>query len=71
MLKDIKQKTVLKTLSQFGFEVYSFGNHIKLQNKTGAKTNIPNHKVIKGSTLSDSLKFAGIDKKEFFIRLQG
>lgn len=65
MKKDIRQKEVLKAFAQFGFAVYSFQNHIKLENEKHQKVSIPNHKTIKSTTLSDELRRVGIDKKEF------
>jgi len=69
MKKDNKIKDVLKTFSTFGFEVVKNTEHIKLRHSDGRGTIVPNHRLVKGSTLSDSIKIAGLDKKEFFSKL--
>lgn len=67
MLKDIKQSKVIAVLKiKFSFRVESNREHIKLKNDSGARIVLPNHKLIKGSTLSRELRNVGIDKNIFF-----
>lgn len=69
MRRDIKQKTVLKVFESYGFFVTVNREHMKLENADGRKISaLPNHKLIKGSTLMEILRRAGIDKNEFFGR---
>lgn len=69
MKKDNKIKAVLKRFSMFGFEVVKNSEHLKLRHADGRQTVVPNHRLVKGSTLSDSIKIAGLDKNEFFSGL--
>lgn len=67
MKRDIKQKTVIKAFESFGFFVTENREHMKLENKDGRKiVGLPNHRLLKGSTLSEVLRRANIDKKAFF-----
>lgn len=64
----ISAKTLIKLLVKFGFEVVGQkGSHIKLEKVNGNKkiVIVPNHKFIKPGTLSNILKFAELDKKDF------
>ena len=63
---DMKQNSVIKALASFGFEVKRRNEHIVLRNAKGEGISIPNHKRIKGSTLSKELTRLGIDKQKFF-----
>lgn len=66
---DSSKKDVLKTFESFGFFVVRENEHIMLKNaEQGKNVCLPNHKKIKGSTLSRELTKAGINKKEFFSR---
>jgi predicted RNA binding protein YcfA (HicA-like mRNA interferase family) len=70
MRTDNKLKPVLKAFNSFGFEVVSFREHIKLQRSgDGQMAVVPNHKVVKGTTLQRILRDAKIDKNEFFKRM--
>lgn len=66
---DTKQNDVLKALKFFGFEVVKTAQHIKLRNEAGVTVSVPNHRRVKGSTLSAICKDGGIDKKAFFAKL--
>lgn len=67
MMTDIPKKQVLKAFKALGYEVTDEREHIKLENKSGSKVwGLPNHRKIKSSTLSEVIRRAGIDKKEFF-----
>ena len=67
--KDIPKKKALKALEKFGFKIVREGNHIAMirKNRDGSKTplTLPNHKILKGSTLRHICTQAGIDRKEF------
>lgn len=63
---DSKKSDVLKTLAKFDFHVQRENEHIICRNGEGKVISIPNHKRIKGSTLSKELRRVGIDKNEFF-----
>jgi predicted RNA binding protein YcfA (HicA-like mRNA interferase family) len=60
---------VIKALEALGFEIIREGNHISMNriNPDGSKTplTMPNHEVIKGSTLLIILRQAGISREEF------
>lgn len=66
MKKDSKKNDVLKAFEKFGFNVVKESEHIKMRNEQGQTVSIPNHKRIKGSTLSQICRTAGIDKVRFF-----
>lgn len=63
---DTKLKDVKKAFSVFGFSVTSEKEHIKMKNEKGETISIPNHKRVKGSTLSRICREKGIDKNAFF-----
>jgi predicted RNA binding protein YcfA (HicA-like mRNA interferase family) len=64
--RDVPKRKVIKAL---GFEIIREGNHISMNriNPDGSKTplTMPNHEVIKGSTLLIILRQAGISREEF------
>lgn len=66
---DAPQERVLKALATLGFALIREGNHLALlrENKDGSKTplTLPNHKLIKGSTLRTILTQSGITREEF------
>ncbi len=67
---DVKQKTILKAFSGFGFELKSLNGHIKLENSFGKIITLPNHKYIKNTMLNLAVQQAGIDKNQFLRRVQ-
>lgn len=66
---DIKQKDAIKAFESFGFQVVKNAEHIKMKNSAGVSLSIPNHKRIKGSTLSNVCRNGGIDKQAFFKKV--
>ncbi len=66
MKKDVKQSKVLKAFESFGFNTIKNAEHIKMRNGEGITISVPNHKLIKGSTLSQICRIAGIEKQKFF-----
>jgi hypothetical protein len=71
MINDIPKKQVLKAFKALGYEVTDEREHIKLANANGSKVwGLPNHKRIKHSTLSEVIRRAGIDKKQFFAEVK-
>lgn len=63
---DTKKQDALKALMLLGFVLVHEKEHIKMRNAEGKTISLPNHKRIKGSTISRTLRDVGIDKKEFF-----
>lgn len=67
--RDVPKRKVIKALSALGFEIIRESNHISMIriNPDGGKTplTMPNHEVIKGSTLLIILRQAGISREEF------
>jgi predicted RNA binding protein YcfA (HicA-like mRNA interferase family) len=67
--RDVPKRKVIKALETLGFEIIREGNHISMNriNPDGSKTplTMPNHEVIKGSTLLIILRQAGISREEF------
>jgi predicted RNA binding protein YcfA (HicA-like mRNA interferase family) len=67
--RDAPKRKVIKVLEALGFEIIREGNHISMNriNPDGSKTplTMPNHEVIKGSTLLIILRQAGISREEF------
>jgi predicted RNA binding protein YcfA (HicA-like mRNA interferase family) len=63
---DTKKGDTLKALGKMGFEVVREREHIILKNSQGTTLSIPNHKRIKGSTISTVLRRGNIDPKAFF-----
>jgi len=65
----VPKRKVIKALEALGFEIIREGNHISMNriNPDGSKTplTMPNHEVIKGSTLLIILRQAGISREEF------
>jgi len=66
---DAPIERVLKALQMLGFVVVREGNHIALlrQNPDGTSTpmTLPNHRVIKSSTLRTILTQARVDREDF------
>ena len=66
---DAPRDRVLRTLRRLGFELIREGNHIALArtNADGTCTplTIPNHRLIKGSTLRLILKQSEISREDF------
>jgi predicted RNA binding protein YcfA (HicA-like mRNA interferase family) len=67
--QDVPKRKVIKTLEALGSALMREGNHISMRriNPDGGHTSLtlPNHKVIKGSTLLLILRQAGITRDEF------
>lgn len=66
MKKDNKRSGVLKAFRKYGFELVSEREHLKLRNSAGVGLSLPNHKLIKGSTICKELARLNINKQEFF-----
>lgn len=68
---DAPRDRVLKALAMLGFGLVREGNHLALEreNEDGSKTplTLPNHRVIKGSTLRTVITQSGIARDEFLI----
>jgi predicted RNA binding protein YcfA (HicA-like mRNA interferase family) len=66
---DAPRERVLKALQRLGFELVREGNHIGLarENPDGTRTplTIPNHRLIKGSTLRLILRQSEITREDF------
>ena len=66
---DAPREKVIKALAILGFRLVREGNHLALlrENADGSRTplTLPNHKVIKGSTLRTVLTQSGISRDEF------
>ena len=66
---DAPREKVLKSLGALGFVLVREGNHLALirTNEDGSKTllTLPNHRVIKGSTLRTVLTQSGILRDDF------
>ncbi len=66
---DAPREKVIKTLVILGFRLVREGNHLALvrENADGSRTplTLPNHKLIKGSTLRTVLTQSGISRDEF------
>jgi len=66
---DAPRERVLKTLAVLGFGLVREGNHLALEreNEDGSKTpmTLPNHRLLKGSTLRTILTQSGISREEF------
>ena len=63
---DTKKKDAIKAFAKLGFNVVAEREHIKLKNEKGETVSLPNHKFLKGSTLSRICREKGIDKNKFF-----
>lgn len=67
MKRDIKKKDAIKAFNALGYYITKEDSHIKLENGKGNKVwGLPNHRLIKGSTLSEVLRRAEIDRNKFF-----
>lgn len=66
---DAPREKVLKAFAMLGFELVREGNHLALkrENDDGSKTpmTLPNHRLIKGSTLRTVLTQSGISREDF------
>jgi predicted RNA binding protein YcfA (HicA-like mRNA interferase family) len=66
---DASKKKVVKTLETLGFKIVREREHISMIRQNGDGTNtpltIPNHSVIKGSTLRAICTQSGISRDEF------
>lgn len=66
---DAPRERVLKALAALGFELVREGSHLALsrKNEDGTQTpmTLPNHRVIKGSTLRTILTQSGIARDDF------
>lgn len=66
---DAPKRKVIKTLNRFGFEIVREREHISMirENPDGSRTplTIPNHKILKSSTLRAICSQAGIAREEF------
>ncbi|MGI4788355.1 MAG: type II toxin-antitoxin system HicA family toxin [Janthinobacterium lividum] len=66
---DAPRDRVLKTFALLGFVLVREGNHLALEreNADGSKTplTLPNHRIIKSSTLRTILTQSGISREEF------
>ena len=67
--RDAQKQKVIKTLEILGFRIIRTGNHISMErtNPDGSKTplTMPNHDLIKGSTLRIICTQAGIKREDF------
>lgn len=64
MKKDVELRKVEKFLKEKGFLLYRGGNHLKFRNDVGQTMTIPNHKILKGSTIKSSFRIVGLDSNE-------
>ncbi len=66
---DAPRERVLKALAALGFELVRDGNHLALTRKNEDESQtpltLPNHRVIKGSTLRTILTQSGISRDDF------
>lgn len=66
---DVPRDKILKAMAILGFRLVREGNHLALEreNEDGTKTpmTLPNHRLIKGSTLRTILTQSGISREEF------
>lgn len=66
---DIPIQKVIRVLKKLGFLIVREGNHISMlrENRDGTRTplTMPNHSLIKGSTLRAILTQAGISRDDF------
>ena len=66
---DAPKKRVVKTLESLGFQIVREREHIAMvrENADGTKTplTMPNHSLIKGSTLRTICTQAGISREDF------
>jgi len=72
---DAPAREVLRALERLGFQSVREGNHISMvrENPDGTRTplTMPNHRIIKSSTLRIILTQSGISKEEFLKAYQG
>ncbi len=71
---DAPLRKVLGALENLGFQLVREGNHIAMarENQDGTRTplTMPNHSIIKGSTLRTILTQVGIPREEFLRAYQ-
>ena len=72
---DARKSRVIKALGALGFAIVREKEHISLvrENPDGTRTplTLPNHPVIKGSTLRSICAQAGISRDEFLDAFEG
>jgi len=72
---DAPVREVLKALKRLGFQSVREGNHIAMvrENPDGTRTplTMPNHRIIKSSTLRIILTQSGISKEDFLKAYHG
>jgi len=68
---DAPREKVIKAPATLKFRLVREGNHLALlrENADGSRTplTLPNHKVIKGSTLRTVLSQSGISREDFLV----
>lgn len=68
---DAPKSKVIKALEGFGFSIVREKEHISMirQNSDGTNTplTLPNHKLIKGSTLRSICNQSGISRDDFIV----
>lgn len=66
---DAPRERVLKAFALLGFALVREGNHLALEreNEDGSKTpmTLPNHRLLKGSTLRTVLTQSGVAREDF------
>jgi predicted RNA binding protein YcfA (HicA-like mRNA interferase family) len=71
---DAPLKKVIRALEKLGFRMVREGNHIAMvrENPDGTRTplTMPNHSLIKGSTLRTILTQAGIARDDFLKKFE-
>lgn len=66
---DAPKRRVISALAKLGFSVVREENHVALarENPDGSRTpmTLPNHPLLKGSTLRTACRQAGIEREDF------
>ena len=69
--RDAPRQRVIRALSALGFRIVRAGNHIAMErwNADGSRTplTLPNHEIIKGSTLRVICTQTGIEREAFLV----